>query len=77
MTNECALKQICVTVGFSEYPVTLSTEKFAYTVFCPINGHSKRQPLLISGQFFFHRPNSAQCLIKIFLKAGQVVGHSN
>ena len=47
------------------------------TVFYPINGHSKTRTPLISGQFFFHRPNSGQSLIKSFLKGGQVIsGHS-
>ena len=48
------------------------------TVFSPINGHSKRRTHLISGQFFFHRPNCGQSLIKNFLKGGQVIsGHFN
>ena len=48
------------------------------TVFSPINEHSKRPTTLISGQFFFHRPNFGQSLIKNFLKGGQVIsGHSN
>ena len=38
------------------------------TVFSSINGHSKRWMPLISGQFFFHRPNSGQSLIKNFHK---------
>ena len=51
---------------------------FEGTVFSPINGHSKRRTPLISGQFFFHRPNFGQSLIKNFLKGGQVIsGHSN
>ena len=48
------------------------------TVFSPINGHSKTWTSLISGQFFFQRPNSGQSLIKNLLKGGQVIrGHSN
>ena len=48
------------------------------TVFSPINGQSKRQTPLISGQFFFHWSNSGQSLLKNFLKGGQVIsGHSN
>ena len=31
----------------------LNTKKKQYTVFSPINGHSKRRTPLISGQFFF------------------------
>ena len=34
------------------------------TVFSLINGHSKRQTPLISGQYFFHRPFSGQSLSK-------------
>ena len=48
------------------------------TVISPINGHSKRRTSLISGQFFFHRPNSGQNLIKNFEKGGQLIsGHCN
>ena len=48
------------------------------TVFSPINGHSKRRTPLIRGQFFFHRLNSGQSLIKNFLKGEQVIsGHFN
>ena len=36
------------------------------TVFSPINGHSKMRTPLISGQSFFHWPNSGQSLIKTF-----------
>ena len=49
-----------------------------YTLFSPISWHSKRRAPLISRQLLFHRPNSGQSLIKIFLKGGQVIsGHSN
>ena len=49
-----------------------------YTVFSPINWNSKRRVPLISRQLIFHRPNSSQSLIRIFLKGGQVIsGHSN
>ena len=48
-----------------------------YTIFSPINGHSKRWTPLIRGQFFFHRPNSGQSLIKHLLKGRYVIsGHS-
>ena len=53
-------------------------DSFRSTVFSPMNGHSKRRTPLISEQFFFHRPNSGQSLIKYFLKGGQLLsGHSN
>ena len=57
----------------------ISAEKLkGITVFSPIKGHSKRRTPLISGQFYFHRPNSGQSLIKNFLKGGQAIsGHSN
>ena len=52
--------------------------KVFITVFSPISGQSKRMTPLISGQFFFHRLNYGQSLIKKFLKGGQVIsGHSN
>ena len=52
--------------------------QYQYTVFSPINEHSKRRTPLISRTFLFHRPNSDQSLIKNFLKGGQVIsGHSN
>ena len=52
--------------------------KVGCTAFFPISRHFKRQTPLISGQFFFHRQNSGQSLIKNFLKDGQVIsGNSN
>ena len=42
------------------------------TVFSPIKGHSKRWTPLISGQFFFQRPNSGQSLIK---RTALIKGH--
>ena len=51
---------------------------FKSTVFSPINGRSERQTPLISGQFFYHRPNSGRGLVKNFVKDGQIIrGHFN
>ena len=43
------------------------------TVLSPINGHSKKQTPLISGQIYFPWRNYGQTLIKNFLKSGQAI----
>ena len=65
---------VLVTSGYFWLLLVTSGSSFyeQRTVFSPINGHSKRRTPLISGQFFFHQPNSGQSLIKNFLKGGQV-----
>ena len=69
----CLHNQFVILTHFHSFSNILKKKN---TVFSPINGHSKRQTLLISGQLFFHQPNSGQSLIKNFLKGEQVInGH--